>query len=193
MNIKIYGCLGQYTALVYNSNVATSITASGRAAVSTMIMHFEMFLNDNVKFGSLNETLEFINNIVNESRTRKFNDSLILSHIPTVEEVFAKVVLDSGYRWIPNEKELNIIWDTLINLTQEDLTRIYYKNNLFEFVSNKNVMNLVKRMIKNLEAPFFTSSKVPPEIADDLNYFKDLCMEYVHYRYMVIDRIDRAD
>lgn len=188
-----YGCLGQYTALVYNSNVATSITASGRASVSTMTLHFEMFLNDNVKFGSLNETLEFINNIVNESRTRKYNDSLILSHIPTVEETFAKIVLDSGYRWIPNERELNIIWDTLINLSQENITRIYYKNNLFEFVLNKNIMDIIKRMLKNLETPFFTSSKVPPEIADDLNYLKDLCMEYVYYRYMFIDRIDRCD
>ena len=185
--------MGQYTALIYNSNVATSITNCGRAAVSTMILHFEMFLNDNVKFGSLNETLEFINNVVSENRNRKYNDNIILNHIPSVEECFAKVVLDSGYRWIPNEEELNIIWNILINLTQEDITRIYYKNNLFEFVSNKYVLELVKKMLKDLETPFFTSSKVPPEIAEDLNHFKDLCMEYVYYRYMFIDRIDRAD
>ena len=188
-----YGCLGQYTALIYNNAVATSITSQGRACVSTMILHFEMFLNNNVKFGSLNETLEFINNIVNENKFRKFKDDIILDHIPSVEECFAKVVLGSGYRWIPNEKELDIIWKVLINLTQEDITRIYYKNNLFEFVSNKYVIELVKKMIKDLETPFFTSSKVPPEIADDLNHFKELCMEYVYYRYMVIDRIDRAD
>ena len=189
----IYGCLGQYTALIYNSNVATSITSCGRASVSTMTLHFEMFLNDNVKFGSLNEILEFINNIHKEARGRKFNDYDILNHIPSIEECFAKVILDSGYRWIPNEKELDIIWQVLCGLPQEDITRVYYKNNLFEFVSNTKVLNLVKKMLSDLETPFFTSSKVPPEIADDLNYFKDLCMEYVYYRYLYIDRIDRCD
>ena len=58
-------CLGQYTALIYNPNVATSITSQGRASVSSMTLHFEMFLADNVKFGSLNELVEYVleNNI----------------------------------------------------------------------------------------------------------------------------------
>lgn len=189
----IYGCLGQYSALIYNNMVASSITSAGRSAVSTMTLHFEMFLNNNVKFGSLNETLEFINNIINESRFRKYNDFEILNHIPSVEECFAKIVLSTGYRWIPNDKELNIIWNILQNLSQEDITRIYYKNNLFEFVSNKKIMDLVLGMLKKLETPFFTSSKVPPEIADDLVLFKDLCFEYVYYKYMFIDRVDRCD
>jgi hypothetical protein len=48
-------------------------------------------------------------------------------------------------------------------------------------------------MLHKLDKPYYTSSKVPEEIADDLNIFKDLCWEYVYYRYMFIDRIDRCD
>ena len=189
----IYGCLGQYTALIYNPNVATSITSQGRAFVSSMTLHFEMFLNNNVKFGSLDETIAFIDNVVKERSIRKFDDSEYLNHIPSIEEVFAKVILSCGYRWIPNESEMDIIWRILNNLPQDDLTRIYYKNNLFEFVSNDKIINLVRKMLIDLETPFFSSSEVPPEIADDLVFFKDLCMEYVYYRYMYIDRIDRCD
>lgn len=186
-------CLGQYTALIYNPNVATSITSQGRASVSSMTLHFEMFLADNVKFGSLNEMIEYINHICSERRNRKFSDIMILSHIPSKEECFAKLVLESGFRWVPNDKELDIIWKIVNNLTQEDITRIYYKNNLYEFASNPYVFAIIRRMLHNLQRPFYTSSKVPPEIANDLNHLKDLMMEYVYYRYMFIDRIDRCD
>lgn len=186
-------CLGQYTALIYNPNVATSITSQGRASVSSMTLHFEMFLADNVKFGSLNEMIEYINHVCSERRDRKFNDYAILNHIPSKEECFAKLVLDSGFRWVPNDRELDIIWKIVNNLTQEDITRVYYKNNLYEFASNPYVFAIIRRMLHNLQRPFYTSSKVPPEIADDLNYLKDLMMEYVYYRYMFIDRIDRCD
>ena len=47
-------------------------------------------------------------------------------------------------------------------------------------------------MLKDLKRPFYTSSEVPPEIEEDLVYLKDLMMEYVYYRYMFIDRIDRC-
>jgi hypothetical protein len=189
----IYGCLGQYTSLIYNPNVATSITAQGRACVSSMTLHFEMFLADNVKFGSIDQVLEFIKNVVSEKPNRKFNDLELLNHIPSKEECFAKLILDTGYRWVPSDNELDIIWKIINNLSSEDITRIYYKNNLYEFVSNDKVLNLVKTMLHKLDKPYYTSSKVPEEIADDLNIFKDLCWEYVYYRYMFIDRIDRCD
>ena len=190
MKIK---CLGQYTALIYNSNVATSITTQGRASVSSMTLHFEMFLADNVKFGSLDQVLEFINHVCSEHFNRRYNDYEVLNHIPSKEECFAKLILDCGYRWIPNDKELDIIWKVVNNLTQEDITRIYYKNNLYEFVSNTKIMKLVTGMLYKLQRPYFTSVDVPDEIADDLVVFKDLCMEYVYYQYMFIDRIDRVD
>ena len=181
-----------YSALIYNNNVASSITASGRSAVSSMTLHFEMFLADNVKFGSLNQLVEFINHICSECRDRKFDDRIILNHIPSKEEVFAKLILDTGFRWVPDESELDIIWKIVNNLNQEDLNRIYYKNNLYEFTSNTYVIDLIKKILKDLNSPFYTSAKVPPEIADDLNHLVDLMMEYVYYRYMFIDRIDRC-
>ena len=61
-----------YTSLLYNINVATSITSQGRALVSSASMCFEMFLANNVKFGSLNEVVEFIDHIVQEKDLSSF-------------------------------------------------------------------------------------------------------------------------
>lgn len=183
-----------YTSLLYNINVATSITSQGRALVSSMTLFFEMFLADNVKFGSLNEVLEFIDHIVTEKHERKFNDYDILDDPQVlVEDVFSKIILECGYRWVPNEEEMDIIWRVLNNLSREDLSRVYYKNNLYEFASNKFVLNLVTGMIKKLKRPMYNSLKVPEEIQYDIKLFSDLLYEYVYYHYMFIDRTDRCD
>lgn len=183
-----------YTSLLYNNNVATSITSQGRALVSSMTLFFESFLANNVKFGSLNEVMQFINNICKEKRSRKFNDYQILDNAYIkVEDCFAKIILGCGYRWIPNDDELDIIWKTLSNLSREDLCRVYYKNNLYEFASNKTIYGLVQRMILKLKQPLLNSLDIPEEIQDDIKLFSDLMYEYVYYKYMIIDRVDRCD
>ena len=67
MNTKLYGTLGMYKALIYNRNVATSITAMGRTYISTAGLFFEQFLADNVKFSSLDEVVMFIRNTKSRS------------------------------------------------------------------------------------------------------------------------------
>ena len=140
MNTKLYGTLGMYKALIYNRNVATSITAMGRTYISTAGLFFEQFLADNVKFSSLDEVVMFIRNTKSEKPNRKYKDSNILSRFISKEELFAKLVLDCGLIldkkivvWIPDERELEIIWNLVCGLDQEDINRVYYKNNLYDF------------------------------------------------------------
>ena len=183
-----------YTSLLYNSNVATSITSQGRALVSSMTLFFEGFLGNNVKFGSINETLEFVNNVCHEYSDRRFNDFEILDNpYVSIEDCFAKLVLNCEYRWIPNEQELELIWRTVSNLSNEDRNRVYYKNHLYAFMENSKLRELVIGMLKKLKVPMLNSVEVPEEIQDDLKYLSDLLKEYVYYRYMIIDRIDRCD
>ena len=124
--------------------MATSITAQGRALVSSAGLLFESFLANSVKFGSLNEVVGFIDNIVNERPERKFRDRDILDKDVEVEDCFAKVILTCGFNWIPDEEEMDIIWKMLNNLDQEDINRIYYKNNLYEFMSNTSMIKAVR-------------------------------------------------
>lgn len=188
-----YGTLGAATSLLYNVNVATSVTSAGRTYISTASLLFEAFLANNVLFGSVDEVLEFINHIANEKPNRKYHDEEILNHYITAEECFAKIVLECGFRWIPNDDELDIIWRVINNLSQQDLNRVYYKNNLYEFCLNTKVSDLIVKILQKLKTPYFVSLKPPKEIIDDLNYFTDLLKEFVYYRYMYIDRIIRCD
>lgn len=180
-----------YTSLLFNINVSTSITSQGRALISSATMMFESFLANNVKFGSLDEVIVFINNIRKEKRT--YDDNLLLDKPIRIEDCFAKIIDSCGYRWIPNEDEMDVIWRILNNLGQSDINRIYYKNNLYEFLSNSSMKKAIKIIMKKLESPFFNSLKPPKEIIPELQEFAYILKEYVYYNKMIMDRIDRCD
>ena len=189
----LYGTIGQYTALIYNVNVATSVTSQGRTAVSTMMCCFESFLSNSVKFGSLDEVLIFIDNVRSERFNRKFKDQYVIDKDVSVVDCLYKIAWSSGYRWIPNNKELEIIFGVLNNLAQEDLNRVYYKNNLYEFLSNSKISGFIIQIMKTLKVPYLTPGECPEEIKDLMDEFSDLLFEYVYYDKMIIDRIDRAE
>lgn len=190
----MYGILGMYTSLVFNINVATSITSQGRSLISSAIMQFEMFLANNVKFGSLTEVLEFINHIVKEKPFRKYRDELVLDNpIVPPQDCFAKIIISCGYRWMPSESEMEVIWRMINNLSQEDINRVYYKNNLYEFMSNKVMIRAIRYILNKLEEPFMNPLKPPKEVIPELDELTSMMMEYVYYGYQIIDRIDRAE
>ena len=182
-----------YTSLLFNINVSTSVTSQGRALISSATMMFESFFANSVKFGSLDEVLVFINHVCDEKPRRQYNDNLMLDHPVRINDCFAKIIDSCGYRWYPDEEEMDIIWRVINNLSQEDLNRIYYKNNLYEFLSNSSMKKAIKIIMKKLENPFFDALKVPKEIEAELTEFAYILKEYVYYDKMWIDRIDRCD
>lgn len=187
----LYGVLGLYNSFYYDIHVAKSTTGSGRALVSTAGMQFEMFLSNGVKFGSLNQVMTFIDNVCMEER--KWKDRDILDRNIDVEECFVKLVMSCGFEWIPDEDDLWLIYQTVTKLTQEDLNRVYYKNNLYEFMSNSKMTNMVLSMLDTLDFPYLNPNDPPEEIKEDLDLFCNILMEYVYYHHFFIDNIDRMD
>ena len=182
-----------YTCLLYNVSLATSSTSQGRALVSSAGMLFESFLADSVKFNSLNEVIEFIDHVREERFERKYSDAVILDRNIIVEECFAKIVNECGFTWIPNEQELDIIWKILNNLSVQDINRLYYKNNLYEFMSNSFMKNKIHEILTKLDVPYLAPLKPPACIKEELDSLSDILKEYVYYGYMRIDRIDKMD
>lgn len=185
--------MGASTSVFYNVYVATSITRQGRSSITSSIMLFESFLANNIKFGSLDDVITFIDNVVTEKNDRKFVDKYIIDHDISAESVFAKLVMSCGYRWLPSDEDLEIIWRLINRLDQEDLNRIYYKNNLFSFFDNEVPLRIVQNILQKLKSPFIDPNHPPEIIMDDLNALVDVVKEYVYYHYQIIDKIERAE
>ena len=188
----IYGALGQFSALIFNTNIATSVTSQGRTSTSNMTLLFESFLANNVKFGSLDQVLLFISNVKKERQERKYDYRQYVDQYITVNDCFAKLVLSCGWRWVPNEQELEIIYHTVQNLGYEDLLRVYYKNNLYEFMENKAIKDMLVDLMASLEKPYLNPLECPDEIREKIDLFANILKEFVYYGYMYIDRIDRT-
>lgn len=187
----VFGILTMNASLVYNIHVGASILAQSRSQISSLSMLFEMFLANNVKFGSLDEIMMYIDNIVREKPNRQFKDKDLLDHDIPVHQVFGHIVMMCGWLWIPDDEELNIIWDVLQNLQQEDLNRIFYKNNLYEFMNNSSMTKALHDLIAGLQTPYLVPMEPPEEIHAELDAFRDIICEYVYYAYQIPDRIDR--
>lgn len=194
-----YGAMSQNSCLFYNVNVAASITAQGRALISTATMFFESFLSNGVKFASLEEVIQFIDCVCQERPNRRYADNEILDAHIDVQTCFAKIVLSIGdfrhgkVKWYPTMDDLDVIWTMLNRLDQEDINRLYYKNNLYEFLNNKSMGNAMIYILKQLKEPYLDPNHVPDEIKIELEAYTDILREYVMYKHHWIDVVDRCD
>lgn len=182
-----YGVLSNSSCLLYNLHVAASITSMGKELIATATMFFESFLSNGVKFASLDEVLTFIDNVVCEKPERKYNDKDILDRNIDREECFAKLVYSIGdfrygkVKWVPDMDDLDVIWTALANLSQEDINRLYYKNNLFTFMDNKSMKSAITYILIALDKPYLNPNEPPAEIKIELDAFQDILAEYVYY------------
>ena len=78
-------------------------------------------------------------------------------------------------------------------LDQEDLNRLYYKNNLYSFFDNEVPLEIVTDILKELDSPFIDPNSPPSNIQDKLDVLVDIVKEYVYYRYQIIDKIERVE
>lgn len=184
-----YGITGLHTCIYYNIYAAATTTSQGRSCNSAAALFFESFLNNNVPMGSMNELIEFIHNIINESHSYDYYD--IVKCTISVEECFYQLVKSTGFGWIPSNDEMNIIWEILSKLSEEELGRIYYKNNLFTFVENPPVKQAILFILQQLEAPFMDPNEPPEEISEALKELTNLFKEFVYYDKQIIDRIEK--
>ena len=186
-----YGSVGMYTCFYYNFYTAASITAVGRSLNSAMALFFESFLANNVPFESMNELVVFIHNVIHDEVTK--DDRIYIDHNATVAETFKKLVFSCGFDFVPTWTQLDTLWKMLSQLTQTELNRLYYKNNLYEFCDNHYVTTLLIRILCKLQEEWTDSNKVPEIVHDEVMEFADFLREYVYYSHQIIDRTDKME
>ena len=140
---------------------------------------------------SMNELIEFIYNVLNEKH-RYMNHEVITNHA-SIEECFFQLISSTGFGWIPSMDEMGIIWEILTRLNQDDLDRLFYKNNLFNFIDNAPVAQALIYLLQQLKAPFMDPNEPPEEIKDALAEFCNVLKEFVYYDKQIIDRLEKMD
>ena len=182
-----YGVSGLPSSWFFNMACASATTARGQALISTAFNAFEDFLSDSVTFDNMDECVNFILNIINEksSRTKKDSHWIVDKNLSEVVER-----LRSKFT-ISEDCDITLIRKILLNLDQEDLNRIYYKSNIYEFFRNsKRARQLIKNIVQSHNK--FMDPKNPPKaIKNDLDKLRSAVIEYVHYNYQFINRVNR--
>ena len=181
----IYGSFGAQTFQLYNQYTAASTTGTAQSLISTTAMAFEAFLTDSVKFKSLNEMVTFLGNVlVNDERNLSTRGLKIYDD--------KEIILESlKHKFVKYEDSYEpILRRFLKHRTPEELTRIYYVNNLYALIENKIIKDRLIRIF-DVSTEFRNPNDIPEDIQEDLEFIWDYCREFVFYNHAYTEQINR--
>jgi len=75
-------------------------------------------------------------------------------------------------------------------LSQDELNKLYYKNNLFEFCRNKKISSLLNKIF-TLTDEYIVPDKPPEDIVKYLDKLWEYLSIYVVYNYVDAEKISR--
>lgn len=187
-----YGINGAATSLFFNLECATAITSKGRELISTATCAFEGFLGDNVAFLDMNDVLIYIKNVLSEKKKRKLKDKDWLDRNMTAQDVMNRIKsnLDEECKDF-DEPMVRVI---LNNCDQEELNRLYYKNNIFKLFDNsKRLREIYREGVMSVDQYVIPEEWATPEpLKSKLNLMWEVLNEYVLYNYNYIDKVFRV-
>lgn len=183
MNINDYGAGGAPTSRFFNIYTAQSITATGQSLISTTETAFEYMMENNNKFIDTDESIQYLYNILNEEWT--MNSDFLENK--TKEELFTRII--NNFK-VPKKANLELISNYIDSLSQEEINRIYYKNNLYEFSSLKPIHKILEKILRKVDS-FKDPNKIPNNIKGDIEYLWNFYEEFVIYNHFAFDRINR--
>lgn len=181
----IYGSFGAKTFQLYNVYTAACTTATAQSLISTTAMSFEAFLNNAVKFRSLGELVTMVGNILLKDKHELSIDGLEPITNPNMVYNLWKGMFTE---W--NERYSSTMKGLLRFRTTEELTRLYYNNNLFQFIENNIIFSKLMRIF-DVTTEFRNPNNVPENIQDDLDFIWRYCREFVFYNHAYTEQINR--
>ena len=123
-----YGSSGMNKSAFYSKWSGPATTGTAQSVISTTETFFEGFLVDNYKFIDINECFHYMNSIlVQDYKLEKFVKRV--SHKELLDRI-----LNMFYDDIYKKGYYDIIEKYISNLSEDDVTKIYYKNNIIEFI-----------------------------------------------------------
>lgn len=205
----MYGAHGEGSSQFYNLYVATAITSTARAVISQSTSNFERLLANNLRFLSISDCMNFMMQVIAESKT-------FLSVSDWIGDNISRVHLyNRMLGTFLNEDELTDkdklkIKNFIDQLNDEEVTRIYYKNNLYEFCSLPNISCILKDIINilctqreyktvksdgkikyDLDKVFIDPNMVPAVVQSEFATFYSLIDEFVSHKFQTFDRMNK--
>ncbi len=183
---SIYGVLGYVRSFFYNLYTATSVTSTGQSLISTSVSAFEQFMTNSVKFLDVDDFRHHVYLVLSEDY--ELNEKLLVD-VPR-EKLIARLLSmflnDKG----KDKEVIQFVTQTISQLKQKEVNRIYYKNNIYAFTSIPDVKKIWVRIFENV-GEFKDPNHVPDNIKEDLDYLWDLYKEFVVYNHFAFNRIER--
>jgi hypothetical protein len=182
-----YGVLTANGSIFRDLDCGESVTSSGEEIIMTAIDTFEKFLRNNFHLYDPSDVVTYIENILNEEYESEIEfegiskDCLIdwfNDHFYDRDELY-KIQLDLR----DNEAIMNYI----DNLSQEEINKVYYKNNLYEFLTDSELIKNFEDIFNN-EEPFLdpnNPSEENKEILEDIWFY---VKDWVFYNHIDINK-----
>ena len=139
LNYKIlansyYGASGMPASAFYSKYSGPGVTATAQSVISTTETFFESFLTDNYKFIDINEAFHYMNKI----REQAYDVPDWIEHEAS-DNLFIRI-RGMFYQDIYIDDYDEPLYRYISNLDQDDIDRIFYKNNFMEFVRRHEIM-----------------------------------------------------
>jgi len=176
-----YGGMGQASCQYFNKYSAPAVTYSGVQLTTTALLAFEYFFN-NFKFSSLASVLTYIKNIKKEEY---YDISKYLDKNVTRDSL--KKYLLSKCNFTLNIESIDII---ISNLSQDEINKLYYKNNFYEFINDSPVIRKLLSEIINIK--FISIKDLDETKKEILTEITNTIVKVIHYNYQIFDRLKIA-
>lgn len=187
---SLYGAHGYPGFVLYNKDIAESITNMGRQIICTAVIVFEMFLSGSIKLNTEEEIYKYITNICSEYDPRI--DYTIFQIKDVDQKIFDRIMNMCAFT--PSTAFIKHVKEMIKGMNYGQKVLMYYKNNLYEF-SNipfvKEKLVYVMTKLDSLRKPDINEID-DITIRDTINEIWAFYEEFVLYDYTVYDRVRKA-
>lgn len=128
-----YGASGAPSSAFYSKWSGPATTLTAQSVISTAETLFESFLADNYIFLNMTELFEWMHIVLKED---VILDDFI--QLRTRDELFDRLISMILYK---EENDEEILYNFLTYLSDEEVTRLYYKNNMIEFIDKHEIIH----------------------------------------------------
>lgn len=148
-----YGGSGAPTSAFYSKYSGPATTLSAQSVISSTETVFEAFLADNFIFIDFNECFTWLEHILKEDfQLDDWVERVSLEDC--VERVYSKLLYKS-------DEKKEILTNYISQLSEDEWTHIYYKNNLMEFTKrHEKVQKMHHKIFKNINVNHYQEVEV---------------------------------